>query len=188
VRQAYRPGPIGASCRRQTTGQPLVRPASRALIQPHGRRRLLATVLSLTPMYRAMARSLMPRSRRCAAFAPISRYAGAEPPSTMGTITGIPAAVRILCVRVHSQQRVRNLRNFAPLQVFRRAKAGAVRANEFLLFASGRGGGRPQFGRTSGRCRPQGTPGSCVAAIRRERWPGWNSSFARGCRAIVRAA
>jgi hypothetical protein len=32
------------------------------------------------------------------------------------TRTGIAAAVRILCVRVHSQQRVRNLRNFAPLQ------------------------------------------------------------------------
>ncbi len=69
--------------------------------------RLFATVLSLTPMARAMARSLRPSSRRCAAFSRMSRYAGVEPVSTTDTLTGIAAAVRILCVRVHLSQRIR---------------------------------------------------------------------------------
>jgi hypothetical protein len=43
----------------------------------------------------------MPSSRRCAVFSAILRNAGVEPASTIIASTGIAAAVRILCVRVH---------------------------------------------------------------------------------------
>jgi hypothetical protein len=39
----------------------------------------------------------------------ISRNKGVEPGSTIGAVTGIAAAVRILCERVHCKQRVRIL-------------------------------------------------------------------------------
>ncbi len=63
--------------------------------------RLFATVLSLTPIARAIRRSLRPSSRRSRAFGAIARYTGDEPASMIDTRTGIAAAVRILCVRVH---------------------------------------------------------------------------------------
>ena len=51
----------------------------------------------------------MPSSRRCAAFAAILRNAGVEPASTNIASTRIAAAVRSLCVRVHSSHLLRNL-------------------------------------------------------------------------------
>ena len=135
------------------------------------RRRLFATVLSLTPIARAIARSLIPSSRRCAALAAISRNAGVEPASTIVTTTGIEAAVRILCVRVHWLQRVRRFRTFAPLQVFSGAKVRGVRTKEFRNFAGERTPGRPHAAAT---CASSATAVAAVS-VGSGSWVGFGS-------------
>ena len=70
-----------------------------------------ATVLSLTPSARAIALSLILRSRSCIAFSATCTYIGASARSTTTASTGIAPAVRILCVRVHLHSALRPVRS-----------------------------------------------------------------------------
>lgn len=64
-------------------------------------RAAFASVLSLTRSAWAIARSLIPSSRRCFALSAIRTETGSPAWSMIAASTGMFAAVRILCVRVH---------------------------------------------------------------------------------------
>jgi hypothetical protein len=107
-----------------------------------------ATVLSLTLSARAMALSLIPSSRRWTAFSPISRYTGIEPESRISAVTGIAAAVRILCERVHwfnQPRRIANSRLCSGIH----SKCGAKERERISALSGPPGTTRLQHGRKS---------------------------------------
>ena len=61
----------------------------------------MATVLSVTPSFLAIAALLIPSSFNLAALGAICWYTGAAPVSRIAASIGISAKVLILCERVH---------------------------------------------------------------------------------------